>query len=618
MPRDQVFISYSHADKRWLTALETLLRPLTRSEAITIWSDTLIQPGAQRQQQIEDALNSAAIAVLLVSPHFLASDFIAEHQLPPLLLAAQDEGLKILWVPVSFSLYEATPIGQYQPAIDPNRPLDSLPAPAARKALHAIATQIWSAAGKSAPPPGKSNPPSLCADTTAFVGRTRFGPLTPARIASWNEYTRTFGPETDPDFSCLGYCVRGFFQNGGREAWIVRIPGTGATLASATLADAARVTALDPGAWANDISLEVQNGSRLGFRILVRYQDAVEDYDNLSSHPAGVNYFCDLINQKSLLVRLEPLASAASLPPGLLHLCGGNDGAPLTPTDFLSQAIAALDSLDDVPLVCIPDHASTSLAESDYLALANRLIQHCEQRANRFALLTLPRGFQPDASLPDLSKKSCAALYWPWVRVAAASGDILVPPLGHIAGTYARNDAEFGIFHSPSQLELRGLAPDAPLEFDPPPALLGSLARRAINAIRKNANQVSASTALTLDVEEPWTDVSSQRFVLFVESSIQRGLRWVTFEENTPALWSLVAEHVSKFLDTLWENRFLAGTTRKDAAWVQCDRTTMTQDDIDNGRVICLVTLQPFNHQTGVLIQVLLQARGGESRSTAG
>jgi phage tail sheath protein FI len=105
---------------------------------------------------------------------------------------------------------------------------------------------------------------------------------------------------------------------------------------------------------------------------------------------------------------------------------------------------------------------------------------------------------------------------------------------------------------------------------------------------------------------------------LFVESSIQRGLRWVTFEENTPALWSLVAEHVSKFLDTLWENRFLAGTTRKDAAWVQCDRTTMTQDDIDNGRVICLVTLQPFNHQTGVLIQVLLQARGGESRSTAG
>ena len=535
---------------------------------------------------------------------------IIEHQLPSVLRAAQNEGLKILWIPVSFSFYEATPIAQYQPAIDPNRPLNFLPAPAAKRALHAIAKQIWSVAGKSAPPPSKSNPPSLCADTTAFVGRTRFGPLTPARITNWNEYTRTFGLETDPEFSYLGYCVRGFFQNGGREAWIFRIPGTGATLASATLAGGARVTALDPGARANDISLEVQNGSRQGFRILVRYQDAVEDYDNLAGHPGGVNYFCDLINQKSLLVRIEPLAADTVLLPGILLLCGGNDGAPLAPADFLSQAIAALDSLDDVSLVCIPDHAAPSLAESAYLALANALIRHCEQRADRFALLSLRRGFLPETALPNLAKKSCAALYWPWVRVTAASGDILVPPVGHIAGTYARNDAEFGIFHSPSQLELRGLAPDDALEFDPPPTLLDSLARRGVNAIRKDGNHVSAATALTLDVEQPWTDVSLQRFVLFVQSCIQRGLRWVIFEENTPALWNLVAEHVSKFLDTLWENRFLAGTTRQEAASIRCDRTTMTQDDIDNGRVICFVTLQPLNHPAGVLIQVLLHARG--------
>jgi internalin A len=133
--RDQVFISYSHDDGRWLKELQTHLEPYVRHTMIVVWDDTMIRPGAIWKDSIRQALASAKVAVLLVSPAFLASKFIAERELPPLLEAAKSEGTAILWVPVRPSSYEVTPIAEYQAAHSPERPLASL-SPAARdKAL---------------------------------------------------------------------------------------------------------------------------------------------------------------------------------------------------------------------------------------------------------------------------------------------------------------------------------------------------------------------------------------------------------------------------------------------------------------------------------------------------
>jgi TIR domain len=146
LERDQVFISYSHKDTFWLEKLQTMLKPLVRQKLISAWSDTQIQAGDHWHEDIQRALRVAKVAVLLVSPDFLASDFIAQHELQPLLTAAEEEGLTIIWIPVRPSMYKYTEIELYQAASDPAMPLSSLPDWQQEIELVGICEQITKAA----------------------------------------------------------------------------------------------------------------------------------------------------------------------------------------------------------------------------------------------------------------------------------------------------------------------------------------------------------------------------------------------------------------------------------------------------------------------------------------
>jgi hypothetical protein len=121
--RDQVFICYSHKDERWLIDLQKHLKPYVRDGSITAWSDKQITPGSKWFSEINAALDSTKVAVLLVTPDFLASDFIHKHELGPLLKEAEKGGVRILWILVRACSYKKTLLKDYQAVIDPDKPL---------------------------------------------------------------------------------------------------------------------------------------------------------------------------------------------------------------------------------------------------------------------------------------------------------------------------------------------------------------------------------------------------------------------------------------------------------------------------------------------------------------
>jgi hypothetical protein len=124
--RDQVFIGYSHKDKRWLDDLQTHIKPYVQNGSVAAWSDKQIAPGSRWFQEIKEALAHAKVAALLVTPNFLASDFIHENELTPLLKEAEKGDVRIIWIPVRACAYKETLLKDYQAAIDPDKPLANM------------------------------------------------------------------------------------------------------------------------------------------------------------------------------------------------------------------------------------------------------------------------------------------------------------------------------------------------------------------------------------------------------------------------------------------------------------------------------------------------------------
>jgi len=135
MSRSEIFISYSHQDREWLDKLKLFLKPLERNGLLQIWDDGRIRTGADWKSEIIAALSRARVGVLLISQPFLASDFIADEELPRILRAAQSEGVTIYPIVVAHSTYHRSPLSRFQAANDPQKPLESLSVPEQNKIL---------------------------------------------------------------------------------------------------------------------------------------------------------------------------------------------------------------------------------------------------------------------------------------------------------------------------------------------------------------------------------------------------------------------------------------------------------------------------------------------------
>jgi hypothetical protein len=150
-PRHGVFISYAHKDDQsWLDTLLSHLSWLQREHGIEIWSDRDIPAGAKWHETIQTALDRAKVAVLLVSPYFLASGYITSNELPKMLQAAESDGMTIFWIPVRPSAYKHSPIGAFQSAHSPEKPLSALPGAEMDQAFVDIGEKLAKALGLAA------------------------------------------------------------------------------------------------------------------------------------------------------------------------------------------------------------------------------------------------------------------------------------------------------------------------------------------------------------------------------------------------------------------------------------------------------------------------------------
>ena len=186
------------------------------------------------------------------------------------------------------------------------------------------------------------------------------------------------------------------------------------------------------------------------------------------------------------------------------------------------------------------------------------------------------------------------------------------PPGGHIAGIYARSDTERGVHKAPANEIVKG-AND--LKFILTKGEQAILNPRGINVIRSfKGRGILVWGARTCLIDPLWKYINVRRLFIYIEKSIEKGTQWVVFEPNNERLWSRVIATITQFLTGVWRDGALMGTKPEEAFFVKCDRSTMTQDDIDNGRLICIIGIAPTKPAEFVIFRIAQWAGGSASK----
>jgi phage tail sheath protein FI len=476
-----------------------------------------------------------------------------------------------------------------------------------------------------------------------FVGLAERGPDAGNRaeyVSSWLAYQRWFGRWT-PGVSFLADAVQGFFDNGGRSAFVARVTGDGDAnrgVASSLLAGNLVLTAIGRGGWGDRVYALLEPWTlqpQTEFRLTLVYfwrplpvggpvdplvrdvtsrqnpafvePDVVEVYDNLAPVDGAVNSARTVVNAASRLVELAwqgaeampPLDPAPGTPAAtFVPLAGGNDGAATVAATF-APGLQRLAEIDVISLLVVPDEVTFPTVTDD-------VISQCEHLHDRFAVVSATQAPGAIANLRPPRDTKYGAFYHPWIEVfnPRLNRTTPVPPTGHVAGVIARTDIERGVHKAPANEVVVGARKlVTAITFDDQ-AILNP---RGVNCIRDfgaDGRGIRLWGARTMSSDPEWVYVNVRRLFLFLEESIDEGTQWVVFEPNAAELWSKVRRTIENFLVRVWGSGALMGTTQDEAFFVRCDRSTMTQDDIDNGRLICLIGVAPVKPAEFVIFRI--------------
>ncbi|NLE44876.1 MAG: phage tail sheath family protein [Chloroflexi bacterium] len=277
------------------------------------------------------------------------------------------------------------------------------------------------------------------------------------------------------------------------------------------------------------------------------------------------------------------------------------------------SGVEGLEALDDVTMVCVPDLMTPmpgQKADLDTIkAVQTMMIAHCERMGDRVAVLDCP----PDMSPQEIKKwrmdtagydSSYAALYYPWIQVMdpATNRPISIPPSGHMAGVWARNDSTRGVHKAPANEVVQGVVG---LAYQTTKGEQDTLNPVGINCIRAFPGRgIRVWGARTLSSNPSWRYINVRRLFNFVEKSIEGGTQWVVFEPNDRKLWARVRRDISAFLKVVWRTGALFGSTPAEAFYVKCDDELNPPETRDLGQLIIEIGLAPVKPAEFVIFRI--------------
>ena len=361
----------------------------------------------------------------------------------------------------------------------------------------------------------------------------------------------------------------------------------------------------------------------------IRYADDVENYAELSFNTQSPRYIGSRL-AGSEIVKVDvaqqktpgnPVADilGEEATDGVFFLDGGSDGSAskIDAGTFIGEdngpgKRTGLQSFIENNVVSMMAIPGVTLPEVEVA-----LVAHCTNLRSRFAVLDMPRDMYKTADLigfRQIIDSTYAAMYHPWIQVFDRSSNKpdFIPPSGAVCGVYSRTDIDRGVHKAPANevVFCSGLSVNYTKDEQ------DILNPEGINLIRQLPGQgVRIWGARTASSNSAFKYVNVRRLFIFVEESIKANTNWVVFEPNDPTLWQRVNLTISGFLDGLWRNGMLAGESAAESYFVEIGPSTMTRDDIMNGRLICNIGIAPSRPAEFVIFRVTQhtsEAGGGE------
>lgn len=376
--------------------------------------------------------------------------------------------------------------------------------------------------------------------------------------------------------------------------------------------------------------------------LTVKLDDVVETYANVSLCPEAGN-FVSARARKSDLVTIAVTEAKAPVAPkegkdekapapakagvtpielaggaAVIALAGGSDGkvANVSPNVYMGEdngpgkrsGLAAFLENVDVSIMAIPGVTAPEVQAA--------LIAHCENCKSCFAILDVPidrKKTNDVVEFRDMYDTTYAAMYHPWLEMfdPLAKRSAYFPPSGAMAGIYARTDNERGVHKAPANEIVRGCTG---LSCNYNEGEQDILNPKGVNLVRAFTGRgIRVWGARTMSSNGLWKYVNVRRLYIYIEESIKANTNWVVFEPNSEVLWGRVTRTIEMFLATCWRSGALAGSTPSEAYFVECGPTTMTQDDIDNGRLICNIGIAAVKPAEFVIFRITQHTASSES-----